>query len=120
VSCRHAPDRARARAHHQRLGRGSAAALVAHALQDVAVGDAGRREEHVLAGDEVVAVEHFGQVVAGLDGGRALLVVARPQASQQLAADALDRGRRDHALGRPPDSPQEIHRRVVADRKQRG
>ena len=37
--------RARARAHDQRLGRGAARALVAHALEHVAVGDAGGGEE---------------------------------------------------------------------------
>ena len=49
-----APHRARARAHHQRLGRRARRALVADALEHVAVGDAGRGEEAVVAGDEVV------------------------------------------------------------------
>ena len=44
-----AADRARARAHDERLRRRDAGALVAHALQHVAVGDAGRREEAVVA-----------------------------------------------------------------------
>src|SRR6187397_3428244 len=47
---------ARARAHHQRFGAGAGAA-VAHALQDVAVGDTAGGEEDVLAGAEVVRRE---------------------------------------------------------------
>ena len=40
--------------------------------EHVAVGDAGRREEDVVAGDEAVGVEHLGEVVAGVDRGLAL------------------------------------------------
>ena len=46
-------DRPRLRAHDEAL-RAGAVAPVAHAPEQLAVGDAGRREEHVVAGDEVV------------------------------------------------------------------
>ena len=55
VAGRDPPDGARARAHDQRLGAGAAVTLIAHALEHVAVGDAGGGEEDVLAGHEVVA-----------------------------------------------------------------
>src|ERR1700722_19564568 len=86
VACVDAAHRARPRAHHQRFGRGAAVALVAHALEDVAVGHTGGGEERVLALNEVVAGENPLQVVALGDGRLALLVAARPQAPDQLAA----------------------------------
>src|SRR6185437_11882930 len=52
----HTADRAGSRTHDERLGRGAAPALVADPLEHVTVGDTRRREEHVLTGDEVVAV----------------------------------------------------------------
>src|SRR4051794_19339148 len=68
---------ARLRPHHQRLCGGTAA-VVADAPQELAVGDAGGREEAVVAGHEVVGGEHLVEVVAALDGGGALAVVAGP------------------------------------------
>jgi len=58
-------------------------------LEEVAVGDAGRREEDVVARDEVVGVEHGADVVAGGDGGGALVVVARPEPPLDLAPTHL-------------------------------
>ena len=100
---------ARARAHHQRLGRRPGAA-VADALEDVAVGDAGGGEEDVLPRAEIVAGQHPVEVVAGVDRRLALVVVAGPEPSQQLAAHRLQRRRREHALGRAADPPEEIDR----------
>src|SRR5436190_20987966 len=100
VTRRHAPDGARPRAHRERLGRRAPIALVAHALEHIAVGDAGGGEEHVLAADQVVAAQDPREVVALRLGGGPLLVVARPQPALHLAPDALDRGRGDDALGR--------------------
>ena len=72
VARRDPPHGARARAHDQRLGAGAAVALVAHALEHVAVGDPGGGEEGVVAGHQVVAGEDLVEVVAGVDrGGRA-------------------------------------------------
>ncbi len=64
-----APHGARARAHDQGLRARAAGALVAHALQHVAVGHPGGGEERVVALDEVVLGEDLAQVVAGVDGG---------------------------------------------------
>src|SRR4051812_29020899 len=58
-------------AHDERL-RGGAPAVVVHALQQLAVGDAGGGEEAVLAGDEVVLGQDPVEVVAGVEGGLAL------------------------------------------------
>ena len=46
-----------------------AVGVVAHALEHVAVGDAGGGEEDVVAGDEAVRVEDLVEVVAGVDRG---------------------------------------------------
>src|SRR4051794_36415296 len=54
VACGDAPHRARAGTHDERLGRGTGRALVADALKDIAVGDAGGGEEAVVALDEIV------------------------------------------------------------------
>src|SRR4051812_32884887 len=82
-------DGARARAHDERLRRRAAGALVADTLEHVAVGDAGRREEAVVGGDEVVGGELTLEVVALLERRAALLVVARPQPPDDLAAHRL-------------------------------
>ncbi len=75
---------------------------------------------HVLPGHEPVGVQHLVQVVAGLQRGRALLVVARPEAAHDLAARALDGGGREHSLGGAADAPQEVHRRALGHRHERG
>src|SRR4051812_30251630 len=59
---------ARLRAHDEALGAGTVGP-VAHASQQFAVGDTGRGEEHVVAGDEVVDGEHLVEVVAGVERG---------------------------------------------------
>src|SRR5689334_16305976 len=106
-------------AHHQRFG-GGAGPAVADALEDVAVGDTGGGEEDVLAGAEVVGGEDLVEVVAGVEGSRALLIVARPEAAEQLPAHRLQGGGGDHALGRAADPPEQVDRRAFADREQGG
>jgi hypothetical protein len=61
-----------------------------------------------LAGDEVVCDEHPVDLVAGLEEPLALVVVPRPQLPLHRAAQALDRGRRDHTLGRAADPHEEV------------
>src|SRR5438067_554879 len=71
-----AADRAdgpRAGAHHDRLG-GGVVGEEADALDHRAVGDPGGGEEDVVAFDEVVDRQDAVEVVAGLEGGLALLV----------------------------------------------
>jgi hypothetical protein len=82
--------------------------LVAHALEQVAVRDPGGGEEHVVPGHEVLGREHAGEVVALLESGGALGVVAGPQAAEDLAAEALERAGRDHALGRAADPEEDV------------
>ena len=72
------------------------------------VGDAGGGEEHVVAGDEVVGRQHALDVVAAVEQGPALLVVARVQAALDRAAEALQGGGGDHALGRAADAEQQV------------
>src|SRR5919204_1722136 len=90
--------RARPRAHAHRLGVGVAAGEV-HALEHLAVGDARRGEEDVVAGDEAVLVEDLVEVVAGVERRLLLLLVAGPQPAEDLPPGALDGRRRQHALG---------------------
>ena len=79
VRCADASDRSGTGAGDQRFCRGTAGARVAHTLQHVAVRDAGGGEEDVLTGDEVIAIEHMLEVIAGLERGCALALIARPQ-----------------------------------------
>src|SRR3954469_1067859 len=81
--------RARARAHADRLGVGRAP-RVGNALEHLAAGDARGREERVLAPAQAVLVEHLVEVVAGVDGGLALLVAAGPEPAEYLTPRALD------------------------------
>jgi hypothetical protein len=81
-------NRARLRAHHQAL-RAGAVAPVAHAAEEVAVADAGGREEHVVALDEVVGREHLVEVVTHVERGAALVAVAWPQPPLDRAAQTL-------------------------------
>src|SRR3954465_4030560 len=68
--------RARARAHRQRL-REHAARPGADAGQQLAAGHAGGGEEDVLARHEIIGRQHAVEVVAGIQGRLAPLVVAR-------------------------------------------
>src|SRR6185436_12167765 len=111
-----AADRARAGPHDERFSRGARAA-VADALQDVAVGDAGGREEDVLPRAEIIGSEDPVEVVASIDRGGALLVVARPETAQHLAAHRLQCGSREDSLRRAADPPEQVDRRAVADRE---
>src|SRR5205823_15014639 len=86
-----AADRPRARAHDDRV-RDRAVLRVANAAQERAGGHAGRRDEDVVAANEVVRRQHAIRVDALLHEPRALVVVARPQPALQRAAEALDRG----------------------------
>src|SRR6202035_894209 len=81
------PQRARLRTHHDRLG-GAAARLVAHALEQVAVGDAGRAEEDVLPRHQVAGGQHLIEVVTGVECLLPLGVVLRCQLRLNLAAHA--------------------------------
>src|SRR6476469_2068219 len=96
-------DGARLRAHHHRL-RARAVAPVAHALEQVAVADAGGAEEHVVARHEIVAREHLVEVVAGVERGLLLFVVARVQPTEHLAAHALERSCGDDTFRRSTDA----------------
>ena len=80
----------------------------AHAAQERAARDAGRGDEDVVAGDEVVRGEDAVDVVAGVDERLPLLVVARPEPALDRAAEALDRGGGDDAFRRAADAHQHV------------
>jgi hypothetical protein len=96
-----------------------AAAAVAHAAQQLAVGDAGRDEEHVVAGDEVVGGEHAVEVVPGVERALALLVVRGQSRPWIDAAEALHGAGRDDALGRAADAEQQVDAGALAGRHDR-
>ena len=82
--------------------------VVADPVEELAVGDPGGREEAVVAFDQVVGGQHRLDVVARLDGGRALGVVARPELPLHLATHRLERRCRDDPFRGPPDADQQI------------
>ena len=86
--------------------------VVVHALEQLAVGDAGGGEEAVVARHEVVGAQHLVEVVAGVEGGVALVVVAGPEPALELAAHALEGGGGDDALGRAADAEEDVGARV--------
>ena len=87
-----------------------AAGAVAHALHQLAVGDAGGDEEAVVAGDQVVGGEHVVgvEVVAGVEGPLPLLVVLGPEPALDHAVEALHRAGGDDALGGAADAEQQV------------
>ena len=76
--------------------------------RQLAVGDAGGGEEHVVAPDQVVDVQDLLQVVAGVEGGLALVVVAWPQPAVHGPVEALEGAGGDHRLGRAADPDQHV------------
>ena len=66
-------------------------------------------KKHVVAGDQVVGVQHPIEVVAGGQRLLALRLVARPQLRLDRAAHALERAGGDDALGRTADAHQHVH-----------
>src|SRR5215207_3509208 len=85
VVSRDPADSAGAGPHHDRL-RLHAGPAHAHAAQEDTARDAGRGDEDVLAGDEIVRRQHAVDVDAGVDQRLPLLLVARPQLALDLAA----------------------------------
>ena len=77
-------------------------------LPAVPVGDPGRREEHVVGGDQVVGGEHAVQVVARIQRTAAFGVVPRRELAEDDPAQALQRARGDDALRRPPDAQHQV------------
>ena len=76
--------------------------VAADAVEQVTVGDAGRGKEDIVPGDQVVGGQNPVEVVAGVDCRLAFLVVAGPELADDFPAEALDRGRGEHAFGVPP------------------
>ena len=85
-----------------------AVAEVADALEQVAVGDAGGGEEDVAAADQVVDVEDPVEVVAGVLRRLALLLVARPEPAEDLAAEDLIAAAESTPSGRAADPPEQV------------
>src|SRR5699024_10227897 len=96
------------RAHHHRLG-GHVGGVIAHASQQVAVGDAGGGEVAVVGSDQIVGGEHPLEIVTGLDGLRALLLVLGGEPALEHATGALNGAGGDDALGGAAQSQQHVH-----------
>src|SRR5690606_8706266 len=86
-----------------------AAAPVAHAAQQVARGDAGGGEEHVVAAYEIVGVQHPAQIVPGGQDLLAFRVVTGPQLRLDRPAHALHGTGGDDAFGRTADAHENVH-----------
>ena len=65
-------------------------------------------------------MQHARRIEAGVEQLLPLLVVARPEPSLDAAADALERGRRDHALGRAADAVEHVDARAGLRGRDRG
>ena len=97
----------------------SAARLVADARHQLAVGDAGGGEEHVVRGDQVVGGEHPVEVVPGVERLAPLGVVLGRELAQDHAAEALERAGRDDALRGAADAEHQVDAGVRAGRHDR-
>ena len=101
------PHPVAARAHHERVRQGRVGE-VAHAAHQLAVRDAGRGDDHLLRG-EIVDREDPVEVV---DPVRVRVVdlgpARRPELRLKLAAEAAERGRREHCLPRAADPDREV------------
>ncbi len=75
-----AAHRARARAHDDRVAWSLRPGVYCTPVEERPVRHAGRGDEDVLAGDEIVRVQHPLRVEAGVEQLPALVVVARPEA----------------------------------------
>ena len=95
------------RTHDQRL-RGGAELVVLHAAEELAVGDPGGGEEAVVALDQIVGHQDGLEVVAGVDGGGSLIVVAGIEPSLDLPAHALEGGRSQDTLGSAADTEEDV------------
>src|SRR5262245_31011521 len=104
-----------AAAHHDGV-RARATTDILDAIQQLAGGDAGRGEGDIVRGDEVVDRVDAVEVHAlGLEPV-ALLVGARPDLAEHLAADTLDRRRRQDGLWRAAGAQIDVRRVVVVAR----
>src|SRR5690606_153763 len=72
----------------------------AHAVEEAAVGDTGRREQHVAGGHLFDEIFPVGIGDAHAAGALALFVGIEDQPALHEAADAAERRGRQHALGR--------------------
>src|SRR5690606_38821803 len=112
------PDDPRLVAHRDRVRAGTVLEEL-DAAQQVAVGDAGGAEDdHLTRGQVLGAVDAVHRTALLLEAP-ALLVVARPEAPVDLAAEALQRGRRQHALRGAADAHHGVHVGAAHRRRQR-
>ena len=83
--------------------------LEAYALEEGSVGDAGGREEDVVAADQIGRGNDAVEVVPGLEYGASFVVVAGHQLPNQLASQASEGTCREHAFGGAADSNEQVH-----------
>src|SRR5512132_445188 len=99
-------DPVAARAHHERV-RARAVGEVANSSQQIAVRDAGRRDDR-LARRELLGLEDVTVFYALLARLLDLAPRRRPQLRLQLAAETTKRGRRQHGLPSAADADREM------------
>src|SRR5690606_37089279 len=93
------PQGAGLRPHQYRLGL-EPLAITAGTLEDRAIGDTGRGEDHVLAHHVVAGVDAIEILDSVTARPIALLVVAEDEPALDLAAHAFERGRGQHPFRR--------------------
>ena len=80
----------------------------ANTLEEFSIGDPRGGEEAVVTLHQVVLGEDLVEVVAKSQGVAALLIVSRGESSLEFSAERLERGRSDHAFGRPADAEEDV------------
>jgi hypothetical protein len=98
----HPAHRVRGRPHHHALGVDAALAPL-DALEQRAIGDSAGGEDDVALGEVVEFVDAVEVLDAPFRRPRALVVVAEEEAALELAADAAERRRGEHAFRSPPE-----------------
>src|SRR5699024_5455497 len=96
------------RAHHHRLG-GHVGGVIAHASQQVAVGDPGGGEVAVVGSDQIIGGQHPLEIVTGADGLPALLLGVGGGPALHRATGGLVRAGGDEALGGAPPPRELVH-----------
>ncbi len=87
---------------------------VAHALDDLAVGDPGRAKEDVVASNEIRCGEDAIEIVSRIQGSTPLSLISWPQPSLDAAAQATHGAGSDDPLGGSADAGEHVHTRALS------
>ena len=101
-------DSAGEAAYNERVGAG-AIAKVAHAMEQLTIGDACRREEDVFRRNKVVHGKDLVEVVTSFASAAEFIFIAGVELALDLAAHGAQGAGSDHTFGSAADAEQHIH-----------